>query len=480
MALTNRAIEWLDLRGIDAELAVRLGLTSSPTRDGGEELVIPYIVAGEVANHKYRRLDEKRFRQDTGGLQCFWNFDVLFDQTLSEQPLIITEGEFDAMVAIQCGYERVVSVPAGAPSQELGDKETTKYDFVEHAKANLRDVREIILATDGDGPGQAMMRDLSIKLGKARCKWLKYPKECKDLNETFLRYGEKGVHTTIRRAQWCEVNGLYRMSELPPYPARERYDTGIPGLDRHYRIRMGDLCVMTGVPGHGKSTFVNDILCRTVFEYGWRVAIASFEQHPRADHWRALREWYCKGPTHDAFGSLIVSDERLAAADAWIDEHFVFLVPSEDDLADMKWTLEKCAAAVVRHHARIIVVDPWNELDHDKPHDLSLTEYTGKAIKEFKRLARSLDVHVIVVAHPTKLEPGTCPGLYNISDSAHWANKPDVGVVVFKPDPESEIAEVKVVKSRYHDQIGVPGKVRLRYQPATRRFVYAPELKEAV
>jgi twinkle protein len=321
---------------------------------------------------------------------------------------------------------------------------------------------------------------LSIKLGKARCKWLKYPKECKDLNETFLRYGEKGVHTTIRRAQWCEVNGLYRMSELPPYPARERYDTGIPGLDRHYRIRMGDLCVMTGVPGHGKSTFVNDILCRTVSEYGWRVAIASFEQHPRADHWRALREWYCKGPTHDAFGSLIVSDERLAAADAWIDEHFVFLVPSEDDLADMKWTLEKCAAAVVRHHARIIVVDPWNELDHDKPHDLSLTEYTGKAIKEFKRLARSLDVHVIVVAHPTKLEPGTCPGLYNISDSAHWANKPDVGVVVFKPDPESEIAEVKVVKSRYHDQIGVPGKVRLRYQPATRRFVYAPELKEAV
>jgi twinkle protein len=239
---------------------------------------------------------------------------------------------------------------------------------------------------------------------------------------------------------------------------------------------MGDLCVITGVPGHGKSTFVNDILCRVAGRHKWRVAIASFEQHPQADHKRALREWHYHGPLYDSVGHQLASDQALAAADQWIDEHFVFVVPGDDDLATLEWTLEKCAAAVIRHGVRVVVIDPWNELDHDKPHDMSLTEYTGKAIKEFKRLARSLDVHVIVVAHPTKLGGGECPGLYAISDSAHWANKPDCGIVVWKPDPESSSAEIKVVKSRYHDQIGTPGTVPVVYSRETRRFSQASAL----
>ena len=80
-----------------------------------------------------------------------------------------------------------------------------------------------------------------------------------------------------------------------------------------------------------------------------------------------------------------------------------------------------------RFGVQVIVIDPLNELDHSRPADLSLTEYTDKAIREFKRLASALSVHMIVVAHPTKLSGGERPGLYSISDSAHWANKVDVG-----------------------------------------------------
>jgi twinkle protein len=477
MGLSERATAWIEARGLDPELAAKLGLQSLPRGDGGEELAFPFYVGAEVVNNKYRNLTDKRFRQDAGAVKCFWNANAILDQGLDDKPLIITEGEIDAMTAIQAGYVRTVSVPDGAPAREIDTEEQSrKYSYLEHAKAALRDVREIILATDGDGPGQALLNDLAIRLGKARCKWVKYPKGCKDLNETLTRYGERGVHEVFRRAEWCKVDGVYRMSELPPYPIRDRFTTGLDFLDRHYRIRMGDLCVITGVPGHGKSTFVNDILCRVAGRHKWRVAIASFEQHPQADHKRALREWHYHGPLYDSFGHQLVSDQALAEADQWIDEHFVFLVPGDDDLATLEWTLEKCAAAVIRHGVRVVVIDPWNELDHDKPHDMSLTEYTGKAIKEFKRLARSLDVHVIVVAHPTKLGGGECPGLYAISDSAHWANKPDCGIVVWKPDPESSSAEIKIVKSRYHDQIGVPGTVPVVYSRETRRFSQASAL----
>lgn len=466
--LSERAVKFLEARGLDPELADRLGLESCERPGGGEEIAFPYLVGTEVVNHKYRSYD-KTFRQDGGATKCFWNFNVICDVTLQAQPLIVTEGEFDAVVAIQCGYGRTVSVPDGAPKQALGDDGDRKYGYLEHAKSALHGVKEIILATDADEPGAALLTDLSIRLGKARCKWVRYPKGCKDLNDTLLRYGERGVHEVFRRAEWCRVDGVYRMSQLPPYPDRAGITTGFPFLDEHYRIRMGDFCVVTGVPGAGKSTWINDLICRVAMKHGWTVAVASFEQHPQADHRRALREWFMRRPEAEA------SAAEVADADKWIDHHFRFIVPADDDLANLAWTLERCAAAVVRDCARVIVIDPWNELDHDRPADMSLTEYTGKAIKEFKRLARSLECHVIVVAHPTKLAGGEMPGLYSISDSAHWANKPDVGIVLWKKQPKDTVAEIHVVKSRYWDRIGRPGSVRVVYEAHERRFYDAPE-----
>lgn len=464
--MSDKAIAFIEARGLNVELAAKLGLSSYVADDGGLVLVFPYLVGGDEVNRKHRVLPKVRFFQDAGATKCFWNFNALLDPSLSSEPVIVTEGELDGMTALQCGYARTVSVPDGAPAVEVGEEEgSRKYSYLMHAAMALRDCREIILCVDGDGPGQNLLNDLAIRLGKARCKWVKYPKGCKDLNDVLMRYGERGVHETIRRAQWFRVDGVYRMSELPPYPDRAQYETGFDWLREHYRVRMGDFCVVTGRPGDGKSTWVNDLLCRMVDRHNWTVAIASFEQHPQADHRRALREWYCRMPLS------LAPDFMVDEADKWIEAHFVFIVPDDDDLANLAWTLDKCAAAVIRHGVRIVVIDPWNELDHDRPSDLSLTEYTGKAIKEFKRLARSLDIHVIVVAHPTKLQANEKPGLYSISDSAHWANKPDVGIVLWKPSPESERAELRVVKSRYHDQIGRPGTVWMRYERGTRRFM---------
>ncbi len=108
--------------------------------------------------------------------------------------------------------------------------------------------------------------------------------------------------------------------------------------------------------------------------------------------------------------------------------------------------------------------------------DESLTEYTGRAIKEFKRFAQTFNVHVIVVAHPTKLgglvrndNKPPVPGLYDISDSAHWANKPEVGITIWR-DRETDMALCAVKKVRFQDSIGVPGEVWLRFNRYTGRF----------
>ena len=77
-----------------------------------------------------------------------------------------------------------------------------------------------------------------------------------------------------------------------------------------------------------------------------------------------------------------------AAADAWIDRHFGFIVPGEDDEVTLPWLLERLVAAIVRYGASLGVIDPWNEIDHSRPPDMSLTEYIGFAIRQLRRLAK--------------------------------------------------------------------------------------------
>ena len=469
--LTAKAIEELELRGLDVEpLVVKFGIESSE-RHSGNWISIPYVQNGKVVNHKYRRITKsdngQNFDQDTGGVQCFWNEDILRDRSLANQPLVITEGEVDCWSAIQSGWLRSVSVPNGAPAKSIDDGDSKKYNFLKDAELLLRDCREIILAVDSDGAGTNLLNDLAIRLGKYRCKWVKYPKGCKDLNDALVKWGAKGVTETLKRAEWMRVDGVFKMSDLPPVPDFTAYDIGIPGMEDHYRVRMCDFSVITGIPSHGKSAFVNDLCCRLAQKYGWVVAFGSFEQLPQIDHRRNLRRWFCRGPVAK------LQQSEIEEADKWIDKHFVFLVPSEDDEADLTWALERMAVAIVQYGAKVAVIDPWNELDHLRPPEMSLTEYVGYAIKQFKKFARKYQIHLIVVAHPAKMrrnEDGQypVPSLYDISDSSHWFNKPDIGIVIHRKN-ETETM-IRVAKSRYHDIIGQPGDVIYRFNTYQGRY----------
>lgn len=463
-------------RGLDVELCARMGLHASP-KGGGSVLAIPYLREGSVVRHKYRTMGpEKKFWQDEGGLKCLWNEDCLRDDALLAQPLVVTEGEMDALAAIQAGHLRTVSVPDGAPKDSIVDPNTIKYSYLDGAVRPLlvKDrVPEIIIAADGDEPGANLLRDLSVRLGRARCKFVTYPKHpenrnvrLKDLNEVLQHYGPKGVQETLARAQWLRVDGVYRMSELPPVPPSTIYSVNMGKLDDHYKVRLGDMAVWTGIPSHGKSSLVNDLCCRLALHHNIAVAFASFEQAPQRDHKRNLRTWFLGNPTNYA------DESELRKADAWIDKHFCFMVPSEDDDVSLDWVLDRMEAAVVQHNAKVVVIDPWNEMDHARGHGESLTEYTGRAIKALKRFAKAFDVHLIVVAHPAKQQKDEkgeyrVPTLYDISDSAHWYNKADLGVVVHRFEDHSLI---RIAKSRYHDEIGVPGEVKATFQFERRRF----------
>ena len=466
--LTDRHIAALSGGGLDIELLVKLGVGAS-LKLGGDAIGIPYFDGEARVGCKHRTLTgEKRFIQDVGSRQILWNINALRDETLAAEPLVITEGELDAIAAMQSGWPKVVSVPNGAPLESPKDDHGKKYLFLREAEALLDQCSSIILATDGDGPGANLRHDLSIRLGAHRCKWVQYPKGCKDLNDALGQYGERGVQAALQRAQMLQIEGYFELDELPQIDSPKACETGIVGLSEHYKLRLGDFTVITGVPGHGKRTLINEICCRMAERHGWRTVFASFEQVAQTDHRRALRTFHARRLEK------FMSADELAKADAWIRQHFGFVIPSDDDDVTLEWLLGVLKQAALRKEAQIVVIDPWNEMDHVRPPDMTLTEYTGFAIKQFKKFARRYRVHLIIAAHPSKMKRDSngkypMPSLYDISDSAHWANKPDVGIIVNRPDLAVNETIIKVAKARYY-AIGIPGEINGIWNETTGRY----------
>ena len=106
----------------------------------------------------------------------------------------------------------------------------------------------------------------------------------------------------------------------------------------------------------------------------------------------------------------------------------------------MDWVLDVARAAVYRYGIRGLVIDPYNELDHQRPASMNETEYVSQMLTKVKRFAQTTGVHVWFVAHPRQLREwkGQAPNLYDISGSAHFINKADNGIVVHRDrDPDS-------------------------------------------
>lgn len=259
---------------------------------------------------------------------------------------------------------------------------------------------------------------------------------------------------------------------------------GWPSLDRHYSVPEGFVTVVTGWPGSGKSEFV-DALCVNLMHQGWRTAYYSPENQPLELHAAKLLEKligkpFGHGPTERM--SLGDIDEVLVEVMA---TRFVFARVPEDGALTAAKILEVTEPWLFMEkfekNKRALVIDPWNELEHARPKDVSETEYISRTLQYVRTWARTRKVHVFIVAHPQKLrrDPNSgklpVPTLDTISGSQHWWNKADFGITVYR-DPanvDGQDVEIHVQKVRFKHH-GRPGLVVLRYDRITGRYHEIP------
>lgn len=474
---------WLNDRGLDPVLAEKLGLITT-NDSGGYWLSVPYVENGRVINHKYRRTQEKQHRMDAGAPLTFWNHDALLSEPVQsgQQPVVITEGEWDALAAIQCGFAHTVSVPNGSPKEPTPGEidpgnDAERFRYIWRAQGALDKVSAFILAVDGDAVGRVLASELARRLGPERCRFVTYPNECKDLNEVLLAYGQGEVARVLNEAKPYPIKGLYRMSEFPEPPAVRSIRIDLPGAEEGPELVPGTLMVWTGFAGAGKTSLLCFVLA-DLMRRGINVAIGSFETQIKPILHTKLLASVMRCSDRDVHNGQYVSQENFDKALALVEARLVIMcqdIADEEHELTLEEILEMCRVSVLRDGVRLIIIDPWNELEHKRRPDESETDYTSRAIRAIKAFARLYNVAVWIVAHPKKPQmwgqKPSAPGLYDISGSSHWANKADYGAVIHRPNKETNLVELVVCKVR----MGLPGReqtVKLEYHWTTSSYVH--------
>jgi twinkle protein len=294
--------------------------------------------------------------------------------------------------------------------------------------------------------------DLVALLGADRCKFIEYPFPCKDLNEVLAEYGALAVAKCIGEAKPYPVQGLYKLSDFPEKGEVRSYSIGIPEIADMIAIVPGTLTVVTGYANMGKSTMMNQIIGHAL-ENHFPVCVASFETDVKPILRNGLKAAICQCAMIDLHKVDDAGDvDDLLQARLNIISQAV----DEDMEMDLDLFLSLCRTAVLRHGVKMIVLDPWNELEHKRRRDETETDYISRALRAIKRFAKQYDVAFWIVAHPTKPQEGAkkIPGLYDISGSANWANKADYGLTYHRPDPKDNLAKIITTKVR----MGLPGR----------------------
>ena len=481
LPLPPQAIEWFKARGISHQTAAVAGVrwTRKWFPEIGEQdcIAFPYRKpGGEIVNAKFRTLD-KHFAQVKGAEKLLWGIDWL---DFEAPHVVIAEGECDVLALMEAGVDNPLSVPDGAPKQvrdgAIDPSEDTKFSYVWAAKGELDRFQKIILACDSDEPGRALTEELARRFGRERCWIATWPEDCKDENDVLVKHGAERLRQCIAEAKPHPIKSLFDIGQfesdvLALYKAGRRrgVSTGWAEVDRYMTIRPGELSIVSGIPGSGKSEFIDALMVNLAQQEQWRFALCSFE-NPPDEHIGKLAEKVARAPFYDG-PRLRMSESDLTCAVAWLRQHF-FLIRAEDEAPTIEWILETARAAVMRYGIKGLLIDPYNEIEHKRPANMTETEYVSQLLGKIKRFAQGHGVHVWFVAHPAKMrrdEGGKIPvpTLYDISGSANFVNKADLGVIVSRNwDEDSNDVEIHVKKVRFK-AVGKVGIAYLKYDRAT-------------
>lgn len=384
---------------------------------------------------------------------------------------ISVTGNCDALTLKAAGFN-AVSMPTGA-----------NVKWLVHNQNLLSKFQRVLIWFDADAKGGTVAEKLKLQPPKLTKNFAflnpkKLAELCpnsKDANEVLLAHGT-GLFKQILATCFEKHTPDYviRPSSLMKGLVRVRDNTyanrvGInsPALDEVISLVRGYAGLVTGIPGHGKSTFLSWYAYKRAEIYGHKTVFWSPENDPTlltADIIGMAAGRLVKGHA----GALPMSDHELQTHAAFADTHFRVVQDCEEG-SDIETILNQMqAAALDMGGADLYVIDPWNYIKMPNVASKNSLDAVRMVYSRIRRFAVANDCSVVVVAHPKKMDEIEAkkrddeddasrsesheengikrykmPGMYSISGSADFANMADFVIVVHREESHTTIANVK-------------------------------------
>jgi len=434
-------------------------------------VAFPYLNKdNEVVNIKYRTRD-KKFKQTPNAERSLFNYQNVHDR----EEVIFVEGEMDVLSLYEIGFTNATSLSDGAPKEAKFKDNDARFKALENCDLQAT---KIIIFTDNDQAGKALHDELLHRFGKDICWYVQIPSDCKDANDVLMKHGTEKLREVIESAVPYPVDGLYTVNQyqgsvIDLYNGNyvKPLEVGYPSLDEIYKILKGTFHCITGIPNHGKSYFLDQMLIKISQQHDWRYAIFSPE-HSTAMHIRRLVQMYNEKP-FDLGDDNRMSTQELQRGMEWINNHFYF-IETKDTVPSIDYILEVAKKSIYKYGVNAIVIDPYNEVSAVRSGNTREDEHIRDFISKCKRFARVHDIVVWVVAHPTKLPKSTDggyapPTAYDISGASHWHNQSDCILTIHR-DFDDNTTTVMTRKIREQDLYGKIGQAKFQFDAQKRVF----------
>lgn len=401
--LNNKsALEYVtEKRGLSIETVKAFKIGLHIDNKGGHWLDIPHYEKGKLINIKSRSLPptEKTFKRVKDCRSVLFNSDCLENNST----VYLCEGEIDALTLLDKGENKVVATTTGAGSFDLA--------WIDQ----LKGIQTIIIVYDPDEPGQKGAREVARRLGYDRCFNVVLP-DGLDINEyfmagnaiaDFIRYVSDNARQFDVAGVMSFADGLMKFKEDLQRPEQSTgIRSGWPSLDRIIKTGFmpGELVVLSAPPKIGKST-----LALQIVSYNSLLDIPALffclEMRPMKTI-QKITQCHVKS---EEIGMMEIEQTRTDFKGKPLYLGYCYQRPTLESI------IETIKAAIRRYGLRLVVFDHLHFLCRSINNQV---QEVGLAVQAFKFLAEELEVPVILIAQPRKLQADSIMTAMDLKDSS--------------------------------------------------------------
>lgn len=231
--------------------------------------------------------------------------------------------------------------------------------------------------------------------------------------------------------------------------------TGVQNIDNVFRLDRGKLVTVTGIPNMGKSEFVDFICTQYNKIHNIKTIYFSPENQPLELHISKLISKF----TNKSFDDKSVDKTEYNNIVNHILDNYHFL--NYDNVFNLDVVLSEATNLINNdENIGVLVIDSYNKLEAQKDYNITETDYISKVLDTLERYAKKMNIVVILVAHPKKMQKNEAgvyniPSPYDVNGSANFFNKSDYCLTVHRDFiNDNVIVKCDKVKFKNYGAIG--------------------------